>query len=212
MAAQDIFLIRHAESTWNAAGRWQGQADPPLTERGHAQALRLANDLEGLGITHLITSDLQRALDTCTPVGHALGIEPVIDPRLRELDVGTWSGRTREEIRREEPGALELYFSGQAGWTGGESYDEHEQRAQAVATELHDLPDGTVVALVTHGGTLRALALALLGLAPDQRRRFSGMWHTAIAHLERGSQGYFLTAYNADAATLRRRYADQRTV
>ena len=66
-------LIRHAESVWNAAGRWQGHADPPLSERGRAQAEALAADLAPLGIEVLLASDLARAAQTASIVGEAIG-------------------------------------------------------------------------------------------------------------------------------------------
>jgi broad specificity phosphatase PhoE len=134
-----------------------------------------------------------------------------LDKDLRELDVGSWSGRSRDEIHAEDPDALDLYFQGKVGWHGGETYEEHEARAEAFAKKMLSLPDPSVVVAVTHGGTLRALVLALLEQDHSNRRRLSGTWHTGIAHLERGRHGYFLTAYNADARSLAERYGSQRT-
>ena len=70
-----LFLIRHAESTWNAARRWQGWGDPPLSERGLEQAEALARALAGEAIDALFTSDLQRAAQTAAPLARALGAE-----------------------------------------------------------------------------------------------------------------------------------------
>jgi probable phosphoglycerate mutase len=193
----DLYLVRHAQSEWNAAGRWQGQADPPLSEHGGRQALELARRFPDAAVTHVVTSDLQRALRTAEPLAERFGVDLVVDEDLRELDVGTWSGRTREEIGAAEPGALDLYFAGREGWTGGETYAAHEARSSRAAARLDALEtDGAVVA-VSHGGTIRALVLALLEIPAEHRTRFAGIGHTSLTHLSRGAHGWRLVAFNA---------------
>ena len=93
-----FLLIRHAESTWNAAGRWQGQADPPLSELGRRQALQLARELAVEPVDCVIASDLARANETAAILAEVWGLGARLDPRLRELDVGAWAGLTREQI------------------------------------------------------------------------------------------------------------------
>lgn len=197
MPAADIYLVRHAQSEWNAVGRWQGQADPPLTAHGRQQARELAERFPKAHLTHLFTSDLQRARDTAAPLAQRFGLEPVVDRDLRELDVGSWSGKTREQIRAEDARALDLFFQGREGWEGGETYQQHEARASAVAGRCAGMDDDARVVLVTHGGTLRAIVLALLQIDPDLRWRFSGIGHTSITHVSRGVHGYRLIAYNS---------------
>jgi len=63
--------IRHAESEWNAQGRWQGQRDPALSERGRAQANELATSLARAGVEAIVASDLVRAHETALIVGRA---------------------------------------------------------------------------------------------------------------------------------------------
>ena len=82
-----LVLIRHAESTWNASGRWQGQSDVPLSPRGQLQVRALAGRLWELEADRLIASDLRRAQETAMALG-----EPELDPRFREIDVGEWAG------------------------------------------------------------------------------------------------------------------------
>src|SRR5688572_19469520 len=99
-------LIRHGQSEWNAAGRWQGQADPRLTDLGRHQALHAARNLGT--VDAIVASDLQRASETALIIAEALGIGPVVlDPGLRERDAGEWSGLTRAEIERDWPGYLD---------------------------------------------------------------------------------------------------------
>src|SRR5690606_25454710 len=102
-AAREIWLIRHAESAWNAMGLWQGHADPGLSARGIAQAEALARELAGSGIEAIVASDLRRARETARILGAALGLEPAIDARLRERDLGTWSGLTTPQIAGRWP-------------------------------------------------------------------------------------------------------------
>lgn len=100
-----ILLVRHGESTWNAAGRWQGQADPPLTALGRDQARAAAAALERIDL--VVASDLDRAHETARLLAAPLGREPVlVDPDLRERDAGAFSGLTRAEIHERHPGLL----------------------------------------------------------------------------------------------------------
>lgn len=100
-----ILLVRHGESEWNALGRWQGQADPPLTDAGRNQALLAARALGQLDV--IAASDLLRAHHTAELIAAELGIGPVqVDARLRERDAGEWSGLTRPEVHAGWPGYL----------------------------------------------------------------------------------------------------------
>ncbi|MEE9609299.1 MAG: histidine phosphatase family protein [Myxococcota bacterium] len=154
-----IVLIRHAESTWNAAGRWQGQADPPLSAHGRRQAAALAGELAGEGIERLIASDLERAAQTASILGEALGLAAQLDPRLRELDVGRWTGLTRSEIERLDPDLLARFEAGEADARpgGGESRREIRGRVRAALPSLAAEHPGRRVAVVTHLGAIRAL-------------------------------------------------------
>ena len=166
-----VLLIRHGESEWNAARRWQGQADPPLTARGRAQAAHAASAIGT--VDAIVSSDLQRALVTAQIIASALGVEPlIVDPRLRERDAGEWSGLTREEIHEQWPGYLaddvQVSVGRVAGSTGRrppgwESDDDLWPRVRASLVEIERLvPDGDVLA-ITHGGVIYATEAELGG-------------------------------------------------
>lgn len=197
MPARDVFLIRHAESEWNAIGKWQGMADIALTERGHRQAAGLAAAWDAPHVTHIFSSTLDRARATARPLAVHLGITPVEDMDLCELDVGSWQGRTREDIQAEDPESLRAFFRGEQGWIGGETYEQHAARAERFACRLRELPHDASVAVFTHGGTLRAILLAMLEFGHSERWRFSGSTHVHRTHLQSGDYGYRLMAYNA---------------
>jgi len=165
-ARATVTLVRHAESEWNASARWQGHADPPLSPRGEAQVRALAERMTGQRAALLVSSDLRRALQTAEAIGRVLGIDPVVDPMLRELDVGCWSGLRREEIEALDPDGLVRFESGDPRVRpgGGETRSEIRRRARcAIARWLAAQPEGRIV-VVTHLGFIRAL---LPGEDPD---------------------------------------------
>jgi broad specificity phosphatase PhoE len=154
-----LLLIRHAESSWNAAGCWQGHGDPPLSDRGRAQANALARKLTRESIDIIVSSDLRRAAETAAILAEARGLRPLLNPRLRELDIGDWEGLTRDQIERTAGDVLRRFDDGDLGVRpgGGENLREIEQRAFSVVTELVDAHPGQRLAIVTHLGVIRAL-------------------------------------------------------
>ncbi|MCW2926042.1 MAG: fructose-2,6-bisphosphatase [Thermoleophilia bacterium] len=197
MPPTDLYLVRHAQSTWNAAGRWQGQADPPLSELGRGQARLLGEHFPETDVTHVFASDLVRAHETAKPIAARFGLEIELDRDLREIDVGTWSGSTRDEIAARDAPSLERYFQGQRGWEGGETYEEHEIRCDRAVARLDAIEDAGSVIAVTHGGTLRAMVLSLLEIDHSHRWRFTGIGHASMTHLTRSPHGWRLRAFNA---------------
>ena len=167
MTETALLLIRHAESSWNAADRWQGHGDPPLSDRGRAQANALARELARETIDVLVSSDLRRAAETAAILGEAWGLQPEPTPRLRELDLGDWEGLTRDQIERKAGDALRRFDAGDLDVRpgGGENLREIAQRAFSVVTELVDAHPGGRLAVVTHLGVIRALLGESCGFA-----------------------------------------------
>ena len=161
MATDTLFLlIRHAQSTWNEAGIWQGHGDPPLSETGRGQAEALAKELDEEPVDALFSSDLARARETAAILAACWGVSVREDARLRELDVGQWTGLSRGEIETRDPALLARFEGGDpdARPGGGESRAEIRTRVRDVVTELDRVHAGQRVALVTHLGVIRALA------------------------------------------------------
>jgi broad specificity phosphatase PhoE len=147
-----LLLVRHGETDWNADGRLQGQTDRPLSDFGRRQARRLADELEGEELEAIYSSDLVRARETAEIVGERLGLPVVLDPDLREKDWGTWEGLTAVERDRVE-------FAGEST----ETHQERMLRALRRIAERHP-GDGRVL-VVTHGGSMRRVQTAALGMA-----------------------------------------------
>jgi probable phosphoglycerate mutase len=137
-----LLLVRHAETDWNAERRWQGHADVPLNARGLEQAQMLAQQLAGQPVDAIYASDLSRARDTAAAVGARLGVDVVVDPDLREIDVGPIEGLTAEEARGFE------------GWHG-EPKEAHAERVLRAVRRIAERHPGERVLVVTHGGSLR---------------------------------------------------------
>ena len=101
-----LLIVRHGQSTWNADGRWQGQADPPLSALGAAQAQAAADVVPDVDL--MVASDLARARQTAEIIATARQLSAVrLDERLRERNSGDWTGFTREEIELAWPGWLD---------------------------------------------------------------------------------------------------------
>ncbi len=158
-----ILLIRHGESEWNATGRWQGQADPPLTALGRRQA---ANAAELVGTVELVAgSDLQRARETAEIIAARIGVGPVvIDGGWRERDAGEWSGLTRNEIHEAWPGYLHddpdrRDLRPREGSTerrppGWEPDDRLLDRTLAALGRVASRVEAGTALVVTHGGVI----------------------------------------------------------
>jgi probable phosphoglycerate mutase len=195
-----ITLIRHGETEWNLTGRWQGHADVPLNALGRALAQRLAARLraEGTHFDAIYSSDLLRAWETAEILGTALGILPQPLPALREIDVGAWSGLSRQEVLARDADRMARLESGEDVRRGGtgERWSEVYERVVAVVESLAaDYPQGRLV-LVTHGGPVRAL---LLHAARDKHNALPRRMHignTSISTLSGVPGAWELGAIN----------------
>lgn len=158
-----VLLVRHGQSEWNASHRLQGQADVGLTETGRRQADELQPVIETIRPCRALSSDLKRVRETATRIGAP---NPQFTDRLREIDVGDWTGRSIAEIRSEDP---EGYLGWRAGTTtpvGGESWSEFSARVCTVIEEERQMPCENLL-VVCHGGVIRAILQHFLGLGPE---------------------------------------------
>lgn len=167
-----LYLVRHAESTWNAEGRVQGQADPPLSERGLAQAERLAERFRGEPIDALYSSPLERARQTAERIAEATALETQIDDRLKEHNMGLFTGLVWREIVEQFPEFARAWMERAMDMPGGEKQAAFHMRATGVMQDIAARhPDGRIV-VVSHGGILGEYLAHLLGLDPERRPPF----------------------------------------
>jgi probable phosphoglycerate mutase len=171
-----VLCVRHGLSTWNLARRWQGRADPPLSDEGRAGARELGEALAttiGRGPrVRVWSSSLRRAHETATIIAEHLDAAPVVvEPRLIEASVGPWEGLTTPEIERGWPGYL----------AEGRRPDGFEPEADLIArvvpalADIAAVADGAVPVVVAHAGVLRTLRRHA-GAADEHLANLAGLW------------------------------------
>jgi probable phosphoglycerate mutase len=157
-----LLLVRHGQSEWNAAGLMQGQtAHVPLTPLGHGQARGAARELAGLAPGAMLSSDLRRAVQTAEHCARATGLPFTTTPALREQGYGVLEGRPSRELW-DVVDWTDPHWSAE----GGESLAQLHARVAGLLAGLLARPPAAVVALVTHGDTIRAAQAVAAGLGP----------------------------------------------
>lgn len=153
----DLYLMRHGQTEWNAAGRLQGRKDSPLTSLGIQQALRLRDITAGIEAQRF-ASPQGRALASARLIFDTRGFQP--DPRLAEIDIGDFTGGFHAELTSRWP---ETFAGGPLDWydraPGGEGFARLEARARAFLDDL-----GGPALIVTHGVTMMMLQVLARGL------------------------------------------------
>ncbi len=163
--AREIWLIRHGQTEWSLSGAHTGHTDIPLTEEGRRQATALNRMLKGRQFSLVLSSPLQRALDTCKLAGY--GDVAQVDPNLQEWNYGEYEGHTTAEILKQRPG----WSLWRDGVPGGETIEQVAIRAEAVLDRATKA--GGDVALFAHGHILRILTACWLDLPPFDARLFA---------------------------------------
>ncbi|XP_056860236.1 metal-independent phosphoserine phosphatase [Raphanus sativus] len=162
----EIVLVRHGETTWNAAGRIQGQIESDLNEIGQKQAVAIAERLgkEERPIA-IYSSDLKRAKDTALKIAETCFCSKVTEvPELKERHVGSLQGLYWKEGAEKEPEAYSAFFSSQNDLKipgGGESFDQLCERSMNALVQIAKKHKGERVIVVTHGGVLRAIYMSI---------------------------------------------------
>lgn len=150
-----ILMVRHGQSEWNAQGRWQGQADPPLSplglEQAEAGAAYLATLHAEVPFDGIASSPLDRASTTGDVIARHLGFDtPYRTRNLAERNAGEWSGLTRDEIEASYPGYLKS-----RRYPTGYEYDEHlYPRIQQGLREVVENVPGDRLIVTAHGGII----------------------------------------------------------
>ena len=190
-----LIVVRHGETAGNQEGRFRVY-ETPLAEDGGRQARRLAERIAAEGPVHAIyTSDLARARETATILGARLGVEPVLDRGLRELDVGEWKGLLRDEMAAQYPGGFEAWLAGgcaeRAPGESGECADDVALRAAACVDRILAQHPGGRVVVVSHGLTLAILLAHLQGWERTEalRTRRTSHGNTAMSLVEMDAAG-----------------------
>ncbi len=169
MTVRRIVVVRHGQTEANRAGVWQGHLDTELSAVGLDQAAAAAPELAAYDPVVIVSSDLRRAAVTAEAVAALSGAPLVLDPRLREVDVGQWQAMATTTVRERYPDVLAAMERGEDVRRGvtGETLGELAGRVGAVVAEvIADLPAGRTAVVVTHGVAGRTLVATLIGMDP----------------------------------------------
>lgn len=154
-----LYITRHGETKWNLEGRFQGQQNSELTERGYRQANNLGQVIDEENIDLIISSPLRRARETAKAACGSRRIPIIILDSLKELSLGEWEGQKLSDLKHREAEQYHLFWNDPLRYEprGGESFQAMIQRADQALTEILKLAEGKRVLVVTHGMTLMAI-------------------------------------------------------
>lgn len=195
-----LLVWRHGETTYNATGRWQGQFDAPLSDRGRQQAAEAAESIAAYRPSLLVASDLSRAADTAQALVEYAELPLRLDKRFREIHVGRWAGLTTPEIRATQAATFDRIAAGEDLRRGetGETVAEVADRVLAGARDvLKQLQPGRTAVIATHGFAARVLVAALTGIPqPVAMQALQGLSNCHWAQLVEHAGGWQIAGWN----------------
>ena len=193
-----LYLIRHGETDYNNALRFQGQTDIPLNQKGIEQAEKAADFFRDIPLQAIYTSTLIRAKTTAEIIAGVKGMEVQETDALREMSFGIWENMNSKDIQKKYAKEWKDFFASPARTTipQGESMSDVQKRAYPTVQEILDrYPEGDV-AFVAHGGIIRVLMCTMLGL--DLNRA----WHLHVGNASITCFYYWGRSYTLDYANL----------
>jgi alpha-ribazole phosphatase len=176
--ATSMFLVRHAESADWARQVCHGTLDVPLSSRGVAQADRISRQLAEATLDAVYASPRSRAIVTAAAVAAKHGLEPVIREALAEIDFGSFEGRTFDEIAAAHPDIYAQWMGKPASmhFPDGESFSDLRVRVTSEIARIRREHEGGAVAVVTHGGVIRAVLADVMRLNDEAIFRIDQSW------------------------------------
>lgn len=190
-----LILVRHGETDWNQQHRFQGWSDIPLNEMGERQASAVAACLQETHIDRIISSPLQRALQTAVAIAdlHDLPVESL--SCLKEMNFGDWEGMTFTDLEKQYPDILRLWQDNQDNPPpNGERISQFGERVGQLWDVVQPQEDHTVL-VVAHGGTIQALLCQALGLPVEKFWQFR-LKNTAVSELILYDSGCIINKLN----------------
>lgn len=164
-----FIIVRHGETTWNKEGRYQGQQDTPLSERGREQGGRAARALKDIPIHAVYASPLRRSYETAEMCARYHHLPVQQEPRLLEINHGAWEGRLAREVEEQYPELLRQWHTTvtDVRMPGGETLAEVQQRAMAAIYDIAVRHDGQTVLIAGHDAVNKAVLCRCLDMPLD---------------------------------------------
>ena len=185
-----LLLVRHGQTDWNLAHRFQGHGDVPLNEAGLQQAKALKDHLSGEAIDLIYSSDLRRASETAKIISNGK-LELQTDSRLREVNFGDWDGLAYDEIKEKYRDVLSAWENDvyKNAPPNGETLEQLVTRSQSILHDLIAIHSDKTILIVAHGGVLQVLICLALNLNPTMYWQFhlSIAWLSEIAFYPAGA-------------------------
>ena len=169
-----IILVRHGETDYNKAARYQGRLDVPLNKRGITQAQRLSNCLKNIPVDIIVSSPLQRALVTAKICAAHRNCKVRVDNRLLEIDHGKWTGQYISDLKTMHGADFALWR--EKPWLfampGGENLFDLKKRACAAFYDIADEFAGKTALIAAHGTVNAVLLCSVLGRGLESFNNF----------------------------------------
>lgn len=188
----ELFLVRHGQTDSNVARLFDGATDTPLNQLGLRQAALVAERISTLSdLGSLYSSPLQRALVTARAISRSIGLEPVIEAGLREMNFGAAESHAMEAIierwpelaaQMQDPNGRDVRFP------GGESRREFHTRVRTTLDLIATAQQGRRVVVVAHGGVISSAVAQMLGHDPNDWRKFT-VDNCSVTHIELATSG-----------------------
>ncbi|RDJ32211.1 MAG: histidine phosphatase family protein [Crenarchaeota archaeon] len=166
-----IIFLRHGQAKNNTerllAGRTEGV---PLTDTGIKQAESIAGFIKEMKVDHIYTSPIQRAKHTAEIVGNHNSIDPIVDERLIELDMGKFTGMKYDDIFSSHGNVFLKFYQGdvEIAHQGVETFAQVKSRVQSIVDHVISQHSGKNIVLVTHMDPIKAMISSVLGLSPER--------------------------------------------
>jgi 2,3-bisphosphoglycerate-dependent phosphoglycerate mutase len=206
--ACELLLVRHGESIPARDDRpfplVDGQGDPELDPRGHEQAEQIGERLAHEDIAAIYVSTMQRTAQTAAPLAARLGIEPRVEPDLREVHLGEWENTFRRHMAEGHPIAAQM--ATEQRWDvipGAEPAEAFAERLRGAVTRIAAAHADQMVVAVSHGGAIGQILALATGGRPFA---FTGSDNGAISHLVVTGDRWLVRCFN-DTGHLRRRFS-----
>ncbi|MBX2803200.1 MAG: histidine phosphatase family protein [Myxococcales bacterium] len=191
--------MRHGESAPGRVGeptpKLEGHSDPALDPRGEEEARRVAERLRGASLAAVYVSPLRRTRQTAGPLVRALGMEPVVEPRIREVYLGEWEGVTfRKNTTERHPIALRMFA--EQRWDvipGAEPQQAFFGRLREAVSDIAARHPDQRVALFTHGGVIASIAHLATQSAPFA---FLGADNGSLTHVVIHADRWLVRRFN----------------
>lgn len=165
-----IILVRHGETTWNIEGRYQGQEDTTLSERGLKQGTMLAEGLRNIHIDRCISSPLKRSFKTCQLCAKLHNLSVATDDRLLEINHGSWEGILAPEIAAEYPEEFNLWHTKPhlvQMPDGGENLEDVRKRVRSAFDEYAQKYPNETILVAAHDAVNKAIICDLMGMGME---------------------------------------------